>query len=317
MKTYLEQQGIAYKECIPIKQITGMNQKGIIPLVAYPDSIEKLEILGREILRRNLSFDILGGLTNTYLCESYKRDIVVITTKVQDINFYKASICVGCGYNLTKLSKELSAKGIAGYEGFIGIPGTVGAAAINNSGAFSSSMSKVVVGVNILTKWGGRFVSNTDLQYKTRSSMLKKNTSEDVVLSVLLSTANKENIESLKHKINEISQCRKSHVDGKRKSLGSVFVAPTLKELHDHHKFATTIKKICNQPFKIIFHNNPKINTYLDFLFLGKPSLAKHCDSLNRFCWDKGTTEKDFLTYIETMQKLAHNKLTLEISIKR
>lgn len=317
MKTFLEQQAIAYKECIPIKQITGMNQKGIIPLIAYPNSIKEVKVLMQEIFKRGLSYDVLGGLTNTYLCESFKRDIVVITTKVLDINISDSSICVGCGYNLTRLSKELVNKGIAGYEGFIGIPGTVGAAAINNSGAFSSSMSKVVIGVNIFTQMGEvKFMNKAELQYKNRSSILKEHASKSVVLSVLLNTANNENIESLKHKINKMSQYRKAHIDGKRKSLGSVFVSSTLKDIYNQHKFAIAMKKICNYPFKILFHSS-KINTYLDFLFLGKPSLAKHCDSFNRFCWDKNTTEQDFFTYIKNMQELAHNKLTLEIDIKR
>lgn len=57
--------------------------------------------------------------------------------------------------------------------------------------------------------------------------------------------------------------------------------------------------------------------TFLDFLFLGKPSLAKHCDSLNRFCWKKDTKEEDFMEYLNYMQKLAGNQLKLEIEIRK
>lgn len=317
MRDFLMQKQIPYKESVMIGQLTGMNQKGILPLVVYPDSINKLKNLMIEIWKRGISYDILGGLSNTYLCESYYRDIVIITTYVRDYIHQYKSILIGCGYNLTKLSNELSNEGIAGYEGFIGIPGTVGAAAINNSGAFTSSMSKVVLGILLLNEKGDEeFLNKEQLQYNTRNSLLKRNLKRGVVLAVTLDISKKTDTKSLIEKINMFKKIRKEKIDGKRKSLGSIFVSSTLHNLYKHHRIAILLKKILNQPLKLLFHDQ-RINTYMDFLFLGKPTLAKHCDSLNRFSWDKNTTEKDFFFYLDSMQKLAHNELTLEIEIKK
>ena len=317
MRDFLMQKQIPYKESVMIGQLTGMNQKGTLPLVVYPDSINKLKNLMIEIWERGINYDILGGLSNTYLCESYYRDIVIITTYVRDYIHQYKSILIGCGYNLTKLSNELSNEGIAGYEGFIGIPGTVGAAAINNSGAFTSSMSKVVLGILLLNEKGDEeFLNKEQLQYNTRNSLLKRNLKRGVVLAVTLDISKKTDTKSLIEKINMFKKIRKEKIDGKRKSLGSIFVSSTLHNLYKHHRIAILLKKILNQPLKLLFHDQ-RINTYMDFLFLGKPTLAKHCDSLNRFSWDKNTTEKDFFFYLDSMQKLAHNELTLEIEIKK
>ena len=98
--------------------------------------------------------------------------------------------------------------------------------------------------------------------------------------------------------------------------MGSIFVSSSLTEIGKRHKIAIFTKKIINQPFKFFFHNT-SINTFLDFLFLGKPSLAKHCDNLNRFCWQKNTKEDDFMKYLNYMQKLAGNQLKLEIEIRK
>lgn len=158
MIKFLKQKNISYKENMPLRKLTGMNVQGVLPIVAYPDTIEKLSALYQFVASRGGSYDVLGGLSNTYLSDKYCRDIIIVTTKVRDFEKVdEENIRVGCGYNLTKLSRELSAKSITGYEGFIGIPGTVGAAAINNSGAFNSSMSKAVVSVDILTNGGGYF----------------------------------------------------------------------------------------------------------------------------------------------------------------
>lgn len=317
MRDFLDQKHIQYKLSVPIGQLTGMNQKGILPIVVYPVSVDNLRLLMKEIYKRNISYDVLGGLSNTYLCESYHKDIVVITTKVRDMVYKDNTLCIGCGYSLTKLSKELSEKGISGYEGFIGIPGSVGAAAINNSGAFNSSMSKVVLGVNIINAKGKEeYLNNEDLQYSLRNSLLKRNLDRGVVLSIDLDISHKVDTAVLHNRIKEFSNYRKKNIDGNRKSLGSVFVSSTLCNLYCHHRVAIFFKRLFYQPLKFIFHNK-RLNTYMDFLFLGKPQLAKHCDSLNRFCWDKNTTEKDFMYYINVMQKLAHGKLRLEIDIRK
>lgn len=159
-------------------------------------------------------------------------------------------------------------------------------------------------------------MNNKDLCYSTRNSILKEHAIDGIVIAVTLYARNKDKVENIKSRIQKIEQIRRAKIDGRRKSLGSVFVSTTMAEIAKRHRVVILLKKIVNQPFKLLFHSN-RINTFLDFLFLGKPSLAKHCDSLNRFCWDKDTTEADFYKYIDSMQKLANNKLRLEIEIRK
>lgn len=144
MITFLTKNHIPYKEYIPLSNFTGMNQIGILPLIVYPETIEQLKSIYLKAITDKLSFDILGGITNTYLSNNYQRDIIIVTTKLKGIEKTNETIWVECGYSLTKIAWELSSEGITGYEGFIGIPGTIGAAAINNSGAFNTSISNIV-----------------------------------------------------------------------------------------------------------------------------------------------------------------------------
>ena len=317
MITFLKNNQIPYKEHIPLSEFTGMNQMGILPLIVYPKKIEQLKTIYLKIINSKLSFDILGGITNTYLSNNYQRDIIIVTTKLKGIEKSDETIWVECGYSLTKIARKLSSEGITGYEGFIGIPGTIGAAAINNSGAFNSNISNVVKKVRLLTPQGHTIdLNNTELKYTTRNSVLKNNLEKGIVLCVELDITNKDTIENIQTKIKTVNTFRKSYIDGKHKSLGSIFVSSTLREIGKRHKLAIFTKRIINQPFKLFIHNN-RFNTFLDFLFLGKPSLAKHCDSLNRFCWKKDTKEEDFMEYLNYLQKLAGNQLKLEIEIRK
>ena len=165
-----------------------MNQAGTIPLVAQPNNIQHLVNLYR-VVNHNFSYEILGTITNTYIAEGITRDIIIVTTKVKDIEKQEGQVVVGCGYSLTKIASDLSEEGLTGYEGLVGIPGTVGAAAINNSGAFSSDMAHVVREVQIINKEGEiHTISNRDLKYTIRKSCLKHQ-DFGVLLSVSLQTS--------------------------------------------------------------------------------------------------------------------------------
>lgn len=85
MITFLKNNQIPYKEHIPLSEFTGMNQMGILPLIVYPKKIEQLKTIYLKIINSKLSFDILGGITNTYLSNNYQRDIIIVTTKLKGI----------------------------------------------------------------------------------------------------------------------------------------------------------------------------------------------------------------------------------------
>lgn len=314
ISSLLSRLSIQYQENVPLSKLTGIRHNNIVPIVASPNSIGQFQKLIEHIWGQ-YSFGIFGGITNTYICDTYKKDIIIITKKVNEIiPIGKNSLRVGCGYNLTKISKELSEKGIKGYTGFVGIPGTIGAAAMNNSGAFHCEMKDIVIGCTVMNeKKEILYLTNTELGYTTRKSNLKG--ANIVLLSVDIKIGDKGNPSELLQKIKLQQNRREKTIDGHKKSLGSVFVGSSLNEIYKNHPFAMLCKKALVIPNKLLFHNR-KYDTFAQFLALGHPELAKHCYNINRFCWDKDTTETDFFIYLETMQKLAKGKLQLEIEIK-
>ena len=108
-------------------------------------------------------------------------------------------------------------------------------------------------------------------------------------------------------------------VDGKRKSLGSVFVSSGYSALHRRFRFRFLFLRVLLGPLKYFTKYTAKVNklrTYLTFFLLGYPELAKHCDFVGRFCWDKDTTEDNFNSYLTKMDRLSGGQLKLEIQIK-
>lgn len=317
----LNQLGIAFKQEVPLKQLTGINQAGQLPLVAYPSTQSQMIDLCKIISStKDTTYEIFGGLTNTYLCESFQRDIVIFTTRYNSIHINQATdnvINVESGCSLTKIAKLLVKNGVKGYEGLVGIPGTIGAAAINNSGAFGCSMSNVVLGVLCISIKNGKLIyfNNAELQYKKRNSILKGQ-NQYLVLSVDLDIQTKVAPQTVISKMYQNIEVRRTKIDGKRKSLGTIFIASSMNELYNRHRIATIFGKILNIPNKLLFHRHDW-DIAIRFFCLGHLELAKHCDSIGRFCWDENTTERDFFHYIKTMQSLACGQLELEIEIKK
>lgn len=318
MQEKLKQLGIPYRENVLLSQFTGMNLRGMIPTIAYPRTCAQMVALCRYVFANNLSYEILGNVTNTYLCENFSRDIVICTNKLKEVEIKEdGTVTVESGYNLSKLSKQMVDKGYAGFEGLVGIPGTVGAAVINNSGAFGCDMEGVVKECLCLSMNTGNLIvfTNEQLGFTYRNSLLKGK-KDFCVLSV---TFKQSHSLFLPDESNAILQSnlnsRHNFIDGRRKSLGTVFVSQTMVELYKRHRIALLLWKILNFPNKLLF-NRKDLALYLQFLCLGHPELARHCDSIGRFCWDLETSEKDFFHYLDTMKSLSGGKLKLEIEIK-
>lgn len=320
MQETLRRLGIPFQENVPIRQLTGINQQGVLPLVAMPHTCEQMHQLCGYVTVQQLTYEIIGGATNTYFCEGFTRDVVILTRQLNHITFHvDGSFTAECGYGLSKLSRQMVDKGYVGFEGLAGIPGTIGAAVINNSGAFGCEMKDVVWQCQVLSLKDGAMQTLTkeELEFSTRHSSLKGKTGY-CLLSVTFTPPHKSpyTIKELQAIMRRNIEVRRTKIDGKRKSLGTVFVASTMQQLYQRHRFAMLAWKVLNIPNRLFFHRQDW-SLFLQFLCLGHPELAKHCDSIGRFCWDKDTTEKDFFNYIDTMQALAGGKLKLEIEIKR
>ena len=318
ISNFLNENNIKYRSNVLLQDITKLSEGRKCKYFCQPISLKQLKILLSYCITQQIDFEVVGSLTNTYFLKKYKPFLIISTLKVTEILVENNYIVCSCGYNLFKLSNYCVNNGIAGYEGFFGIPGTVGAAAINNSGAFQSEMANVVTSVSILTNENKiRELTNAEMNYTTRNSILKNGGVMGYVLSVKFDASKKEEINSLSAKISSNTEYRKKYIDRKRQPLGSELVS--LNCLKKRYQYCLLIKAFCFSTIRLFIKDVKKLkvlNTYLFFFFLGVPELAKHCDSPNRFCWDKTTKENDFIYYLNTMQRLAGNTLKLEVDIK-
>jgi UDP-N-acetylmuramate dehydrogenase len=141
---------------------------------------------------RNLSLPcfVMGGGSNILLPE-YLPGLALLSSD-RSIDIMGDEVTVGAGASWDNLVAETLKNGLFGLENLSSIPGTAGAAPIQNIGAYGVELARFVVSVEALDLQNGLAVTLTvdDCQFEYRDSLFKRHPERFVVtrLTLKLST---------------------------------------------------------------------------------------------------------------------------------
>ncbi len=136
---------------------------------------------------------------------------------------------VFAGMPLPRLAHQAAAAGLGGAEWAVGIPGTVGGAAVNNAGAHGGDMAGLLHSLRLLQHGEERVVPAADLEMAYRTTRLRREADADagdtaVVLGARLRFQRRRAGELQAH-IAEYVAHRRATQPGQR-SVGSIFKNP-------------------------------------------------------------------------------------------
>ena len=151
--------------------------------------------------------------------------VLIKLDSFNNLTFDDTNVIVGAGYCLQKLAVQACKMGLSGLEFATGIPGTVGGACFNNSGAYNSDMGYIVTYVKVLTpSLEIKTLYNSDLNYHYRTSFFKDHPGYIILEAKLkLKKGNKKEIIEL------VTDRRKRRLESQPldyPSAGSVFRNP-------------------------------------------------------------------------------------------
>jgi UDP-N-acetylmuramate dehydrogenase len=178
------------------------------------------------------TFTILGGGSNVLVSDAGVRGVVLLNRARRvsfDQNADLPSVWAESGANFGRLARQAAQKGLSGLEWAAGIPGTLGGAVVGNAGAHGGDMAGSLLLAEILHHEGQMEIHRetwpvTDLQYTYRSSRLKRQPGEAVVLGARLRLAH-AHPEQVQARIDELVAARR-RTQPPGASMGSMFKNP-------------------------------------------------------------------------------------------
>lgn len=179
------------------KDLTSLNTLNIQSFAEYyyeVFEVDELVKLLNYIRLQQLPYVVLGGGSNVILPPFIKGVVIrmaITGCQVKPLNSEQAEFVVGAGENWHEFVQHTIQQGYRGLENLSLIPGTVGAAPVQNIGAYGvevkdhlTEVTVIDLSAEVLTQ---ATLKNDQLDFEYRNSLFKKNPGQYIILSVAFS----------------------------------------------------------------------------------------------------------------------------------
>jgi UDP-N-acetylmuramate dehydrogenase len=189
---------------------------------------DDLRAAARVAWAHDLPLCVLGGGSNVLIADRGMRGMVV-HNRTDDVTFSGATVTADSGFSTIQLARRCINHGLTGLEWAIGVPGTLGGAVYGNAGAHGGDMKAVIASVDgVVPSAGGTILdvtwSNADLAFEYRSSILKRERRQCVILGATLDLAS-DDPAACRARADEYSAYRK-RTQPPGATIGSMFKNP-------------------------------------------------------------------------------------------
>lgn len=213
------------KENEPLALYTYTKTGGPADILVFPTTIEEVKSVVEWVNREQLPLTVLGNASNLIVKDGGIRGVVLILTKMNQIQIEKKKVVAQSGARLIDTSYAAYEAELTGLEFACGIPGSIGGAVYMNAGAYEGEVSETIESVTVLTLAGElKVLKNNDLDFSYRHSAIQE--SHDIVLEVVFALDHGKKKE-IKERMDELTFLRESKQPLEFPSCGSVFKRPT------------------------------------------------------------------------------------------
>ena len=306
-----------YSQNVSLRDKTWIHRGGHVDYWFKPSCYEELVTIGKLLMRKKEPFIVIGHTSNIYFKNTYNIKYVVDTRGVKDFEFVdKSTLRCDCGVPMAKISKLCVEKGIAGYEGMVDLPGTVGGGIFGNSGCYGCGIETILKSVELLNEKGEiKFLSSKELEFSFRSSSLKRGEISGIILRAYFETSKHQDSSVLKKIAENNHKNRVRTQDPPSKNLGTtVNVYGYKKNIRNLIvRIVTFFLKICG----IQQQNRNYIGYLLLCLMYNSAGVAKYISKkrINCFLWKDDRADIAFPKYLKMCERV-YDVCKLEIDIK-
>jgi UDP-N-acetylmuramate dehydrogenase len=173
MTAALANAGIACRPDEPLARHTTMGVGGKAALMAFPRTAEELQTTLRLRAEAGVPHRVLGGGSNLVVVDEGLDELVVSTGGLREVTLREdGTVTAGAGANLIGTALKSCRAGWRGLESAVGIPGSVGGAAVMNAGAYGFSISDVLREIVVLDEDGEKTDPPEGWRFRYRGSSI-------------------------------------------------------------------------------------------------------------------------------------------------
>lgn len=185
-------EGISARTDVPFSELTTLRVGGPAARAITAGDAETLVARVRELWEEDEPWILLGGGSNTVMCdEGFPGTVLLVRSsgmeRIADeaLPEGKIRLRVQAGQDWDGVVAACVERGWSGIEALSGIPGSAGAAPVQNIGAYGQELSDVLHSIEFLDRERGEVLrlSAAELELDYRSSVIKTGR-EGVVLSI-------------------------------------------------------------------------------------------------------------------------------------
>lgn len=318
LENFLLNNKIDFKRNINLSKYTYFKTGKMVQFIVYPNCIKELKIFYNFLINNSIPYKIIGATSNLLFLDDIIYYVLISLGKFNkiEINEPKKFVEVESGVMLQKFIRKLAKRGITGFEGLEGIPGTIGGAIFMNAGAYGYEISDNLINVNVLTKNGEiKSFFKKDLNFSFRYSSFKER-DIDIILNAKFNVEYGNKNEVYK-KIKYFNINRKTYQEHRYPNLGSIFSTRDLYSEIARHYLCYRIILYFIRKLNIILKptDNRVLNKitcwYFNLRFKKQPFSDKTMNCLI----NNNIKTEEAIEYINVIKKLTKNSIPLENEI--
>lgn len=228
MKQLREYFGERLQENVLMHNYSTMCVGGSADALLFVHSADEMEKTVLKLWELEIPFLVLGSGSNLLISDKGIRDVVVVN-RAHNIRINTqvnpSTVWAESGAILAQVARQTALRGLSGLEWASAIPGTIGGAVYGNAGAFKRETAQNLAKAEMLEPGRGKFLwKKEDFQYSYRSSILKRGSHKNIILTVTLEMEKGDPIKIR----SEMEANRQKRLDTQPPgpSLGSIFRNP-------------------------------------------------------------------------------------------
>lgn len=222
LRGFLAEDHVKMDEPLHLHTLTKMG--GPADIFVTPTTEDETAFTVKYAYKNNIPLLLLGNGSNMVVRDGGFRGIVLTLKSLQAIRIEGTKVYAQGGANIKKVSKNVAAKQLTGFEFACGIPGSIGGAMAMNAGAYGGEIKDIIKQATVLSKEGDKLVlSKEDLALGYRKSIITKKGFYVLSAEFELEVGKQTVIDA---KMSELTYQRETKQPLEFPSAGSVFKRP-------------------------------------------------------------------------------------------